>query len=219
MMQIHGQENTYVAAIDLMAPVNTVRVDIDNEDISSSKGRLCACKKASDSRKSSKDGCPYKTQTLVENLSELAVMNNFDFEDLVQEGERLQACAYYDARSSVPIDQIVLLSYELLFHLIVLFYIVSNIIRLLNGDANDHHQIWAWSVLREMLLLVEKSSIFSTQSDGYLMDARTFLTQKILYQQIETTNVAQRDKAENVTKTRLQNWYMSLETVTLYGEQ
>uniref|UniRef100_A0A1B0BXB0 Uncharacterized protein n=1 Tax=Glossina palpalis gambiensis TaxID=67801 RepID=A0A1B0BXB0_9MUSC len=181
MMQIHGQENTYVAAIDLMAPDNTVRADIDNEEISSSKGRLCACKKASDSRKSSKDGCPYKTQTLVENLSELAVMNNFDFEDLVQE--------------------------------------VSNIIRLLNGDANDHHQIWAWSVLREMLLLLEKSSIFSTQSDGYLMDARTFLTQKILYQQIETTNVAQRDKAENVTKTRLQNWYMSLETVTLYGEQ
>uniref|UniRef100_A0A1B0B910 DNA 5'-3' helicase n=1 Tax=Glossina palpalis gambiensis TaxID=67801 RepID=A0A1B0B910_9MUSC len=113
--------NPQVRKLNNSSMINERCLDLAKENkgstkVTASDGNGCACKKASVSPKSSKGGCPYKAQTLVKNLSELAVMNNFDIEDLVQEGERLQTCPYYAARSSVPIAQIVLLPYQLLFN-------------------------------------------------------------------------------------------------------
>uniref|UniRef100_A0A1B0AJQ2 DNA 5'-3' helicase n=1 Tax=Glossina pallidipes TaxID=7398 RepID=A0A1B0AJQ2_GLOPL len=113
--------NPQVRKLNNSSMINERCLDLAKESkgstkITASDDNGCACKKASVSRKSSKGGCPYKTQSLIENLSELAVMNNFDIEDLVQEGERLQTCPYYAARSSLPIAQIVLLPYQLLFN-------------------------------------------------------------------------------------------------------
>ncbi|XP_065358341.1 ATP-dependent DNA helicase DDX11 [Calliphora vicina] len=60
--------------------------------------------------------CGFKNQSLVQDLSELSLVDILDIEDLVTEGEQLQACPYYAARNATHLAQIVMLPYQLLLH-------------------------------------------------------------------------------------------------------
>ncbi|KAI8117956.1 ATP-dependent DNA helicase DDX11 [Lucilia cuprina] len=60
--------------------------------------------------------CEFKTPALVQDLSDLSLGDILDIEDLVAEGEQLQACPYYAARNATQLAQIVMLPYQLLLH-------------------------------------------------------------------------------------------------------
>ncbi|XP_023304676.2 ATP-dependent DNA helicase DDX11 [Lucilia cuprina] len=60
--------------------------------------------------------CEFKTPALVQDLSDLSLGDILDIEDLVTEGEQLQACPYYAARNATQLAQIVMLPYQLLLH-------------------------------------------------------------------------------------------------------
>lgn len=79
----------------------------------------CVQKKARISQKTGLNAltkCEFKTQSLVQDLSELSLVDILDIEDLVAEGEQLQACPYYATRSATQMAQIVMLPYQLLLH-------------------------------------------------------------------------------------------------------
>ncbi|XP_075153701.1 ATP-dependent DNA helicase DDX11 [Haematobia irritans] len=75
----------------------------------------CVKKKARINQKSL-GKCPMKNQSLVQELSELSLTDILDIEELVKEGEQLEACPYYAARMATCMGQIVMLPYQLLLH-------------------------------------------------------------------------------------------------------
>ncbi|XP_073827168.1 ATP-dependent DNA helicase DDX11 isoform X2 [Musca autumnalis] len=86
-----------------------------NSKVTSCDGDGCAKKKSRVNMKSV-GKCPHKTQSLVQELSELSLAEILDIEDLVSEGEQLEACPYYSARMATQMGQIVMLPYQLLLH-------------------------------------------------------------------------------------------------------
>lgn len=60
--------------------------------------------------------CEFKNQSLVQDLSEFSLVDILDIEDLVTEGEKLQACPYYAARNATQWAQVIMLPYQLLLH-------------------------------------------------------------------------------------------------------
>lgn len=75
----------------------------------------CTQKKARTTKKSMMQ-CEFKTQALVTGLSELSLVDILDIEDLVTEGDKMNACPYYAARSATEFAQIIMLPYQLLLH-------------------------------------------------------------------------------------------------------
>ncbi|XP_013103651.1 ATP-dependent DNA helicase DDX11 [Stomoxys calcitrans] len=81
----------------------------------SSDANRCVKKKARLNQKSL-GKCHLKTQSLIQELSEISLTDVLDIEDLVKEGEQLEACPYYAARMATSMGQIVMLPYQLLLH-------------------------------------------------------------------------------------------------------
>ena len=87
--------------------------------ITSCDGQGCTQKKARISQKSNGNEltkCTFKSSTLMQELTELSLVDILDIEDLVIQGEQMQACPYYAARSATQMAQIVMLPYQLLLH-------------------------------------------------------------------------------------------------------
>ena len=99
---------------------------LDMAKDSKSKSKITACdaqgctqKKARISQKSGGNEltkCTFKSSTLMQELTELSLVDILDIEDLVTQGEQMQACPYYAARSATQMAQIVMLPYQLLLH-------------------------------------------------------------------------------------------------------
>ncbi|XP_036330360.1 ATP-dependent DNA helicase DDX11 [Rhagoletis pomonella] len=60
--------------------------------------------------------CEFRKTTLVQGLSEVALFNVMDIEELVGEGESLKACPYYASREAAKSAQLVMLTYQMLLH-------------------------------------------------------------------------------------------------------
>nr|XP_014093836.1 ATP-dependent DNA helicase DDX11 [Bactrocera oleae] len=60
--------------------------------------------------------CKYRKVTLMQNLSETALFNVMDIEELVGEGESINACPYYAAREAAKSAQLIMLTYQMLLH-------------------------------------------------------------------------------------------------------
>lgn len=63
---------------------------------------------------SSSSGCPFKTQSLVDSLKDLALSEPLDIEELATEGAACGACSYYASRAALGQAQLILLPYQLL---------------------------------------------------------------------------------------------------------
>lgn len=60
--------------------------------------------------------CPFYKQTLIEDLSNLALSDIQDVEDLVGQGKSIKACPYYASRKASEDAQIVLVPYNTILH-------------------------------------------------------------------------------------------------------
>ncbi|XP_050324811.1 ATP-dependent DNA helicase DDX11 [Bactrocera neohumeralis] len=60
--------------------------------------------------------CKYRKVNLMQNLSETALFNIMDIEELVTEGESINACPYYAAREAAKSAQLIMLTYQMLLH-------------------------------------------------------------------------------------------------------
>ncbi|XP_011190818.2 ATP-dependent DNA helicase DDX11 [Zeugodacus cucurbitae] len=60
--------------------------------------------------------CEFRKVNLVQNLSETALFNVMDIEELVGEGESINSCPYYAAREAAKSAQLVMLTYQMLLH-------------------------------------------------------------------------------------------------------
>lgn len=60
--------------------------------------------------------CAYKATAAVQDLSENALMEILDIEDLVAAGERTKACPYYASRDATRYAQLIMLPYQMLLH-------------------------------------------------------------------------------------------------------
>lgn len=60
--------------------------------------------------------CEYRKVNLMQNLCETALFNVMDIEELVGEGESLNACPYYAARDAAKSAQLIMLTYQMLLH-------------------------------------------------------------------------------------------------------
>ncbi|XP_067944585.1 ATP-dependent DNA helicase DDX11-like isoform X2 [Watersipora subatra] len=68
---------------------------------------------------SSKKGatsCPYYNTTRMNHLTDIALSDVRDIEDLVIKGRKVKACPYYAARRAIPAAQFVVLPYNTLLH-------------------------------------------------------------------------------------------------------
>ncbi|XP_053964486.1 ATP-dependent DNA helicase DDX11 [Anastrepha ludens] len=66
--------------------------------------------------KSDSKCCVFRNANLTQHLRETALFNVMDIEELVGEGETLNACPYYAAREAAKSAQLVMLTYQMLLH-------------------------------------------------------------------------------------------------------